>query len=220
MRPQPRPTPSTAHLRRIDLDAADEVHAVQAKVRLRRLEWSTREIDVREARVDGADARGSGRVWREAAGSGCGMTGEGRGAEWGWDGWGGVGVGWGGGRPALGLSPTPSMMCLRLRPTLLGPLRVPKKILVETTRSSRVQSPFVTPIWMASPMMRSASPAAYVSALSKKLTPRLYAAFISSYAGFVVTWPHNDRTPCYTHNERTKTATGAATLHACDKPGA
>ena len=66
----------------------------------------------------------------------------------------------------------------------LGPSVMPQKNLVETTYFSRGQASFFS----TSPMMRSLSPAAYTSALSKKLTPRSHAAAMHSIAAFVSSW--------------------------------
>ena len=80
----------------------------------------------------------------------------------------------------------PSMMCFLLSPlaVTLGSLVAPKYTLVEMTMSSRGTASSLR----AAPKMRSLSPWAYTSALSKKLTPWSRHACIMSLAWGTPSW--------------------------------
>ena len=67
---------------------------------------------------------------------------------------------------------------------LTSPSRMPQKNFVEMTYSCRGQPSSA----MAAPMIRSDSPPAYTSALSKKLTPASRAAVKQSRARLVSSW--------------------------------
>ncbi|BAS81585.1 Os02g0817400 [Oryza sativa Japonica Group] len=80
----------------------------------------------------------------------------------------------------------PSTMCFRERPLSLGPCP-PQKSLVETTTSER-RHPRSR---IACPMISSARPFAYTSALSKKFTPASRHAWSSAFASFTSSWLPN-----------------------------